>query len=166
MRFQATIVAFAASLALTGAQDLSSVPQCALPCLIQAVPSSGCTTADIKCQCTTGQAKLAESLTACIPKACSADDQAKVTPALLQICKSAGITVSVPASAASAASAAASAASSAGSAVASGAASATSKTASASASGASGAPAEASKAAAPANMAGLGAVALGLAAFL
>eukprot|EP00994_Dinema_validum_P004383 NODE_2427_length_699_cov_42.961538_g1977_i0.p2 GENE.NODE_2427_length_699_cov_42.961538_g1977_i0~~NODE_2427_length_699_cov_42.961538_g1977_i0.p2 ORF type:complete len:172 (+),score=37.82 NODE_2427_length_699_cov_42.961538_g1977_i0:115-630(+) len=170
MRFQATIVAFAASLALTGAQDLSGVPQCALPCLIKAVPSSGCTATDVKCQCTTGQAKLAESLQGCIPSACSADDAAKLTPALLGICKAAGIEVSAPASAAaSAASSAGSAATSAAGSMTSAAGSAASHAAShtsAMASGASGAPPQVSTAAAPANMAGLGAVAMGLAAFV
>lgn len=52
--------------------------QLQLPCLIKAVPSSGCTATDVKCQCTTGQAKLAESLQGCIPSACSADDAASM----------------------------------------------------------------------------------------
>ncbi|KAI8936770.1 hypothetical protein NX059_006016 [Plenodomus lindquistii] len=177
MRFQATIVAFAASLALTGAQDLSAVPQCALPCLLQAIPSSGCSATDITCQCTTGQAALTESLLGCVPNACSAEDQARLTPALLAVCQSAGISVSAPASAAASAvssavqsaqsglsSAIASVASSA-SAAASSAASAASSAASGMASATGSAPPQVSTAAAAANFAGLGAVAMGLAAF-
>lgn len=171
MRFQATIVAFAASLALTGAQDLSGLPQCALPCLIAALPASGCSSTDVTCQCTTGQAKIAESLAGCIPSACSAEEQAVLTPALAGICTSAGISVSVPANpAASAASSAmASMESAVSSAMASGSAAVTSAVSGNRTSGmptATGsAPPQVSTAAAAANFAGLGAVAMGLAAF-
>jgi hypothetical protein len=47
-----------------------------ISCLVAAVPSSGCGVTDVKCQCTTGQTKLAESLMSCIPQKCSADDAA------------------------------------------------------------------------------------------
>merc|ERR1712137_1388853 len=106
MRFS-TIAAFATSLAVVSAQtpDLSSVPNCAISCLVAAVPSSGCGVTDVKCQCTTGQAALTESLMSCIPQKCSADDAAKVTPALAGICSSAGYPVSIPASAAATAAA-------------------------------------------------------------
>ncbi|OSS53524.1 hypothetical protein B5807_00558 [Epicoccum nigrum] len=168
MRFS-TIAAFATSLAVVSAQtpDLSSVPNCAISCLVAAVPSSGCGVTDVKCQCTTGQTKLAESLMSCIPQKCSADDAAKVTPALAGICNSAGYPVSIPASAAataaasSAASAASGAASSVASSIASKVASATGSAASKAASATSSGPAE-STGGAVANAAGLGAVALGM----
>ncbi|KAF2852758.1 hypothetical protein T440DRAFT_17358 [Plenodomus tracheiphilus IPT5] len=172
MRFQATIVAFAASLALTGAQDLSAIPQCALPCLISAVPASGCTANDVTCQCTTGQAKLAESIAKCVPGACGPEDQAKLAPALAGICAAAGVTVSAAPSAApsgvsSAVASLQSGLSSAASSAASAATSALSgsRTATGSASATRSSPAQASTAAAAANFAGLGAVAMGLAAF-
>merc|ERR1712029_500547 len=156
MRFS-TIAAFATSLAVVSAQtpDLSSVPNCAISCLVAAVPDSGCGVTDVKCQCTTGQAALTKSLMSCIPQKCSADDAAKVTPALAGICTSAGYPVSIPASAASGA--ASSVASSLASKVSSATGSAASKVASATSTG----PAQSTGGAA-ANAAGLGAVALGM----
>ncbi|KAJ4343653.1 hypothetical protein N0V95_006592 [Ascochyta clinopodiicola] len=186
MRFS-TIAAFATSLAVVSAQtpDLSSVPDCAVACLIAAIPGSGCGVTDVTCQCTTGQASITNSLTSCIPSRCSADDAAKVAPALAGVCSAAGISVSVPASAA-ATSAAASAASSAASSVASSASAAVSSAASAVSSALSSAASAASSRAssatasrsgsasattsgpaqstggAAANVAGLGAVMLGV----
>ncbi|KZM26959.1 uncharacterized protein EKO05_0004758 [Ascochyta rabiei] len=117
MRFS-TFAAFATSLAIVSAQtpDLSSVPDCAVACLIAAIPGSGCGVSDVTCQCTTGQASITSSLGSCIPSRCSVDDSAKVAPALAGVCSAAGISVSVPASA-TASSAAASVASSASAAI-------------------------------------------------
>ncbi|KAF3007444.1 hypothetical protein E8E13_003836 [Curvularia kusanoi] len=178
MRFS-TIAAFAASLAVVSAQtpDLSSVPNCAVSCLVAAVPGSGCGVTDVKCQCTTGQQALTDSLMKCIPTKCSADDAAKVPAALAGICNSAGYPVSIPASAAAtgASSAAASAASSAASMVSSMASKASSAASSATGSAASRASGAASATSsgpaqstggAAANAVGLGAVALGMVAAL
>ena len=45
-----------------------------LPCFASAVQGSGCGLSDTKCQCTTGNAKITESVTACAPSKCSAED--------------------------------------------------------------------------------------------
>jgi len=160
MRFS-TIAAAAASLVVVSAQtpDLSQVPSCAVPCLVAAIPESGCGVSDVKCQCTTGQAAITKSVTTCVSSKCQPEDQAKLVPILAGICESAGISVSVPASLAPSA-AASGAASAASSAVASATSAAASKASGASSPTGS-APAESTGGAA-ANMVGLGAVALGL----
>ncbi|PVI06052.1 hypothetical protein DM02DRAFT_623370 [Periconia macrospinosa] len=94
MRFSLSAVAFAASLAFVNAQDLSGIPSCALTCFAAAVPASGCSLTDTKCQCTTGRDKVQGSLTQCVPERCSADDQTKVASAVVGICERAGVTVS------------------------------------------------------------------------
>ncbi|KAF2633575.1 hypothetical protein BU25DRAFT_486637 [Macroventuria anomochaeta] len=168
MRFS-TIAAFVTSLAVVSAQtpDLSSVPDCAVACLVAAIPSSGCGVTDVTCQCTTGQQAITSSLESCIPTRCSADDVAKVAPALASVCSAAGFSVAVPSSlaatstAASAASSAASVVSSAAGSVTGAASSVAASASSRAASAASSAPAQSTGGAA-ANVAGLGAVALGM----
>lgn len=61
----------------------SRIDQYQISCLVAAVPSSGCGVTDVKCQCTTGQAALTESLMSCIPQKCSADDAASTFAAIL-----------------------------------------------------------------------------------
>ncbi|CBX99726.1 hypothetical protein LEMA_P073150.1 [Plenodomus lingam JN3] len=167
MRFQATIVAFAASLAFTGAQDLSQVPQCALPCLISAVPASGCGPTDITCQCTTGAAKIAESIQGCLPNACNGEDQAKAQAALGGICAGSGVAVSGTATpvASPMPSMGPSASSGMGSPMASGSPIPSGNRTSGMPSATGSAPPQVSTAGAASHFAGLGAVALGLAAF-
>ncbi|EMD89003.1 hypothetical protein COCC4DRAFT_72358 [Bipolaris maydis ATCC 48331] len=94
MRFQATVLAVAATFAFASAQDLSQVPQCAIPCFVSALPASKCGTTDIKCQCTTGREPLQEALMACVPTKCSQEDALKIIPAVSGLCASAGITLS------------------------------------------------------------------------
>ncbi|KAH7401002.1 hypothetical protein DE146DRAFT_632039 [Phaeosphaeria sp. MPI-PUGE-AT-0046c] len=155
MRFSTSaIVAFATSFAFVAAQDLSTVPSCAIPCFATAIQSSGCSISDIKCQCTTGAEKIAASLLTCAPQKCSAGDIAKLEPAVSGLCSAAGVTLSniptaVPTSGAASTGAAASATAS----------GSMSRPASASATLAQ------STGAASANVVGLGAVAMGLAAF-
>ncbi|KAF3051025.1 hypothetical protein E8E11_007285 [Didymella keratinophila] len=182
MRFS-TIAASAISLVIVSAQtpDLSNVPNCAVPCLVSAIPGSGCSVTDVTCQCTTGQSAITSSLESCLPSKCSTDDLAKVAPALAGLCSAAGISVSIPASAAAtsaAASAASSAAGSAGSAATSAASAASSAVASVRSSASAAASSVASRASgaasatssgpaqstggAAANAVGLGAVALGM----
>ncbi|KAF3036150.1 hypothetical protein E8E12_001937 [Didymella heteroderae] len=178
MRFS-TIAAFATSLVVVSAQtpDLSNVPNCAIPCLVSAIPGSGCGVTDVTCQCTTGQSAITSSLESCLPSKCSSEDLAKVAPALAGLCSAAGISVSIPASAA-ATSAASAASSAAGSMMTSAASAASSAVASARSSAASMASSAASRASgaasatssgpaqstggAAANAVGLGAVALGM----
>ncbi|KAG9379354.1 CFEM multi-domain protein [Pyrenophora tritici-repentis] len=79
MRFQASVLAVAASVALVSAQNtpnLSAVPSCAVPCFSEALPSSGCSVTDIKCQCTTGREPLTAALMKCVPTKCSPQELA------------------------------------------------------------------------------------------
>ncbi|KAF1953572.1 hypothetical protein CC80DRAFT_551218 [Byssothecium circinans] len=94
MRFSLSALAFAASLVFVNAQDLAGIPTCALSCFATAVPASGCSLSDTACQCTTGSSSIQNSLTSCVPGKCSTDDIAKIAPAVADICKRAGVTVS------------------------------------------------------------------------
>ncbi|KAF2191002.1 hypothetical protein K469DRAFT_732524 [Zopfia rhizophila CBS 207.26] len=155
MKFTATVFAFAASLALVGAQDLTGIPPCAISCFAAALPASGCSATDTKCQCTTGKDAITKSVATCIPSKCSADDQSKVLPAAEAICAKAGITVSGDNTASATAGASATGVASNVTATASGVRSATGT-----------ASAQQTTNAAIANVAGLGAVAFGIAAVL
>ncbi|KAF2473096.1 uncharacterized protein BDR25DRAFT_302108 [Lindgomyces ingoldianus] len=93
MKFTAAVFAAVASLAFVNGQDLTGIPSCALSCFAVAVPASGCSLTDTKCQCTTGQQKITDSVSACVPSKCSAEDQAKLVPAVEALCAKAGITV-------------------------------------------------------------------------
>ncbi|KAF1948006.1 hypothetical protein EJ02DRAFT_10263 [Clathrospora elynae] len=162
MRFQATVFAVAASLAMVGAQDLSGIPSCALPCFVAALPGSNCAISDTKCQCTTGREAIQNSLLTCAPQRCQGEDITKLAPAVEKLCEAVGVTISdVPTAPVSSGYAAptGSASMSASMSHVSG-----SKTASKSASATgSGAPAQTTNAAA-ANVAGMGALAMGMAA--
>ena len=112
IRMRFSLFAIAATLALSSAQDLGNIPTCALSCFAVAVPASGCSLTDAKCQCTTGRDSITESITKCVPGKCSADEIAsryppthtrhgqhvnailEIAPAVQDICASAGITVS------------------------------------------------------------------------
>ncbi|EAT90373.2 hypothetical protein SNOG_02161 [Parastagonospora nodorum SN15] len=119
MRFSTASI-FACAVAFVAAQDLSQIPSCALPCFASAVQGSGCGLSDTKCQCTTGNAKITESVTACAPSKCQADDlqifqlDLSLTPiselvaAAAGICSAAGYPLQQASSAAAAASGAAS----------------------------------------------------------
>ncbi|KAH3916672.1 hypothetical protein HBI56_048730 [Parastagonospora nodorum] len=107
MRFSTASI-FACAVAFVAAQDLSQIPSCALPCFASAVQGSGCGLSDTKCQCTTGNAKITESVTACAPSKCQADDLQKLVAAAAGICSAAGYPLQQASSAAAAASGAAS----------------------------------------------------------
>jgi hypothetical protein len=95
-----------------------------IPCFTTAIGSSGCGASDYRCQCTTGNAKIAASITSCAPTRCSAEDvlskytqdpqrldailtqSAEIAPAAAGICQAAGYPLA-SASAAAASSAAA-----------------------------------------------------------
>ncbi|EOA82950.1 hypothetical protein ACJQWK_04695 [Exserohilum turcicum] len=118
MRFQATVLAFAATLAMTSAQsqpDLSGIPSCALPCFVSALPKSGCGATDIKCQCTTGRDAIQAEVQKCSVEKCSQDDLAKLTSAVAKLCQSGGVTLSNVPSVSTPAAASASGSSAAGS---------------------------------------------------
>ncbi|KAF2733058.1 hypothetical protein EJ04DRAFT_513497 [Polyplosphaeria fusca] len=94
MKFSLSAIALAAAVACVGAQDLSGLPTCALTCFAAAIPAAGCSLSDVKCQCTTGAAKIQESVTSCVPGKCSDDDIAKLSPAVESICEKNGVTIS------------------------------------------------------------------------
>ncbi|KAH8707097.1 hypothetical protein GQ44DRAFT_628898 [Phaeosphaeriaceae sp. PMI808] len=95
MRFKVSaIFAFATTLVCVSAQDLSSLPGCAIPCFAAAIQGSGCTLSDAKCQCTTGRDSISNSLLQCLPTRCSAQEQAKIAPAVQTLCAAAGVTIS------------------------------------------------------------------------
>ncbi|CAA9966692.1 hypothetical protein CFE70_009788 [Pyrenophora teres f. teres 0-1] len=98
MRFQASVLAVAASAALVSAQNanagLSAVPSCAVPCFTEALPASGCAVTDVKCQCTTGRDPLTAALMKCVPTKCSPEELANLQPALVKLCEQAGVTLS------------------------------------------------------------------------
>jgi hypothetical protein len=50
-----------------------------VPCLVAAIPASGCGVSDVKCQCTTGQAAITKSVTSCVSSKCQPDDQASTS---------------------------------------------------------------------------------------
>ncbi|KNG49607.1 CFEM-like protein [Stemphylium lycopersici] len=80
MRFQATVLAVVASVAFVGAQDLSGIPQCAIPCFVAALPKSNCGVTDTKCQCTSGKSAIENELLTCAPERC---EQSEISSTLL-----------------------------------------------------------------------------------
>lgn len=86
----------AALAAAVSAQDLSSIPGCITTCLVNVVPSTGCSLTDFKCVCQHSSALTTQATTDCITKGCSADDQAKAAPALVAFCGQAGVTITIP----------------------------------------------------------------------
>ena len=73
------IAALGAVCAVASAQSLGDIPQCALACFAAAVPASGCSLTDQKCQCTTGKSKIEDSITQCVPGKCSAEEIASMS---------------------------------------------------------------------------------------
>nr|WLA78201.1 CFEM4 [Alternaria solani] len=94
MRFQAAILAVAASFALVGAQDLSGIPQCAIPCFVAAIPGSNCGVTDTNCLCTTGRPAIESTLLTCAPERCDENEISSLTPAVSSLCAAAGVTIS------------------------------------------------------------------------
>jgi cell division septation protein DedD len=88
-------VALAAATSYVSAQDLSSIPSCALSCLVPAVSSVGCSPTDFKCSCGKSS-QLNAAAAPCIQSACSASDQTKANTALEDICSKAGVPITLP----------------------------------------------------------------------
>ncbi|KAL0945879.1 hypothetical protein HGRIS_012162 [Hohenbuehelia grisea] len=108
---QFTLFALAAFAASVAAQDLSQIPECALPCLLGA-DTSGCSgPTDIKCLC--AKPEFVATTTKCIQGACTNPSELeKANSVSRQTCEAAGVTLPDPsASASSSASASASASS-------------------------------------------------------
>jgi len=95
MKFATTILALLAASTSVVAVDLSSIPSCALTCIVKAISSAGCGVTDYQCQCVTKSQTITNDATPCIASSCSKDDQAKVAPAVASICASA-LSSSIP----------------------------------------------------------------------
>ncbi|KAL7898414.1 hypothetical protein HDV63DRAFT_373738 [Trichoderma sp. SZMC 28014] len=73
---------------LVAAQDFSGQPDCAIPCLKDAIPKAGCALTDTACQCKTStQAQLVGLVAPCLIEKCSASDLAKAQSAAAAACK-------------------------------------------------------------------------------
>jgi len=92
-------VGVSALLQLAAAQDLSSLPSCAVTCAINAIGATGCATTDAKCICTA--TSFLSGVQTCISTACNATDQAATLAFAQQFCGSAGVTITLPTAAAS-----------------------------------------------------------------
>ncbi|KAF2263817.1 hypothetical protein CC78DRAFT_267581 [Lojkania enalia] len=62
-------------------------------CLATANQEAGCQITDVQCQCTTGFDTILQSVMSCVPSQCSAEDTAKIAPAVEDICSRAGVTL-------------------------------------------------------------------------
>ncbi|KAF6816456.1 hypothetical protein CMUS01_04038 [Colletotrichum musicola] len=121
MKFTLALVAAG----LVAAQDFSGVPQCALPCLADAIPKVGCALTDTACQCSTEKQEALVPIAApCLLSACNSGDLGKAQSAAAAACSRFLATASAQPSASAAASSAPAAATSASAAVSSAAASA------------------------------------------
>lgn len=96
--------AFTAVIALSGlatsalAIDFSVFPECAVPCIKDAIPKAGCADPnDVKCFCDPETIKkLAPSAAACLMDKCPMDALGKVQEAAGKVCAATGNTVTVP----------------------------------------------------------------------
>ncbi|KAH7268696.1 hypothetical protein MRS44_011033 [Fusarium solani] len=82
----------AAVLASAGALAQSPLPSCAQTCALNILASSGCAATDVACVC---KSKVfVEGYTTCVTKDCSPEDAAKAEQYGVQLCGSAGVSVS------------------------------------------------------------------------
>ncbi|KAL6871804.1 cell wall protein [Trichoderma novae-zelandiae] len=73
---------------LVAAQDFSGQPDCAIPCLKDAIPKAGCALTDTACACKPDvQAKLVGLVGPCLLSKCSPSDLAKAQAAAADACK-------------------------------------------------------------------------------
>ncbi|TFB00986.1 hypothetical protein CCMA1212_007165 [Trichoderma ghanense] len=73
---------------LVAAQDFTGQPDCAIPCLKDAIPKAGCALEDTACACKPDvQAKLLGLVGPCLLSKCSPSDLAKAQAAAADACK-------------------------------------------------------------------------------
>ncbi|KAK1238599.1 hypothetical protein MKX07_004175 [Trichoderma sp. CBMAI-0711] len=73
---------------LVAAQDFTGQPECAIPCLKDAIPKAGCALTDTACACKPDvQAKLLGLVGPCLLSKCSPGDLAKAQAAAADACK-------------------------------------------------------------------------------
>ncbi|KAF9879457.1 CFEM domain-containing protein [Colletotrichum karsti] len=73
---------------LVAAQDFSGQPECAIPCLRDAIPKVGCALTDTACQCAADkQEQLVPFAAPCLLSACNSADLGKAQAAAADACK-------------------------------------------------------------------------------
>ncbi|KAF7548765.1 hypothetical protein G7046_g8562 [Stylonectria norvegica] len=89
-----TLFAFAA-VGFVAAQNFDGIPECAIPCLKEAIPKVGCALDDQACQCNADtQSKLVSIVSPCLIKACSSNELIKVQDAAGAACAAYSATAS------------------------------------------------------------------------
>ncbi|ROV86913.1 hypothetical protein VSDG_10110 [Cytospora chrysosperma] len=69
-----SIFTIAAAAGLVSSQCISSIPECAQPCLSSAATSAGCVAGDLSCQCSPDkQAAIQQAATSCVLDGCGMD---------------------------------------------------------------------------------------------
>ncbi|KAJ9503777.1 hypothetical protein LTR99_002539 [Exophiala xenobiotica] len=101
MRF--TIASVGLFALFAAAQDLSSLPPCAVTCALNAIGATGCAATDAKCICTA--TSFLSGVQSCISTACNATDQAATLQFAVTFCGSAGVSITLPTASATASSA-------------------------------------------------------------
>ncbi|KAF3927131.1 hypothetical protein AA313_de0210009 [Arthrobotrys entomopaga] len=94
-----TILATTATLSasLVSAQSgLVLPPSCAVNCITQLAPSSGCDASITNFACFCKSQTFATGFATCVQNGCSAEDLASTATAVQSLCGSAGITISIP----------------------------------------------------------------------
>ncbi|KIW61865.1 hypothetical protein PV05_01936 [Exophiala xenobiotica] len=102
MRF--TIASIGLFALYAAAQDLSSLPSCAVSCATGAIGSTGCSLTDAHCICTASN--FLSGVETCIQGACSPADQQATLQFAVSFCASANVTITLPTAPATASSAA------------------------------------------------------------
>ncbi|KAI1970623.1 hypothetical protein LOZ56_003587 [Ophidiomyces ophidiicola] len=95
MQFSHALIALVAA-GLANAQ-LPNVPSCSIQCFVSALGASGCSPiTDFKCQC--GKPELVGKIAPCVLSSCPApSDQSAVSSAVSSVCSAAGVPIQVPA---------------------------------------------------------------------
>ncbi|KAH8422909.1 CFEM domain-containing protein [Aspergillus melleus] len=88
MKLHFVSLALAACLSTAAAQGLDSLPSCAKDCATDAIPDH-CGTIDVGCICS--DKSFITSISCCVSKKCSEDDQKTVIQFANQICSGAGV---------------------------------------------------------------------------
>ncbi|KAK1138891.1 hypothetical protein N8T08_001680 [Aspergillus melleus] len=88
MKLQFVSLALAACLSTAAAQGLDSLPSCAKDCATDAIPDH-CGMIDVGCICS--DKSFLTSISCCVSKKCSEDDQKTVIQFANQICSGAGV---------------------------------------------------------------------------
>ncbi|DAA73583.1 TPA_exp: GPI-anchored CFEM domain protein [Trichophyton benhamiae CBS 112371] len=93
MKFSQAVIALAAATVVSA--QLPDVPQCSLPCFLDALTTDGCSElTDFKCHCS--KPELPAKITPCVKSKCPVAEQVSVSNAVVKQCSEAGAPVSIP----------------------------------------------------------------------